>query len=79
MCLVAEIELDQDEPKFTCRACGRAYKHAATLSRHLRLECGREPQFPCPLCVYKAKRKGTLQSHMLFKHKISQLSVPISQ
>ncbi|KAL1129432.1 hypothetical protein AAG570_013958 [Ranatra chinensis] len=45
------------EKRFICPQCGRRYRWKQTLSRHLRLECGKEPTFQCPHCPHKAKRK----------------------
>lgn len=55
--------------KFICD-CGRQYKRKSHMTRHQRLECGKEPQFMCNLCPYRAKRKSHLVSHFKYKHKI---------
>nr|CAD7258628.1 unnamed protein product [Timema shepardi] len=40
-------------PTFFCPNCGKSYQHQRTLSRHLKLECGKEPQFHCPYCSHR--------------------------
>ncbi|XP_047111486.1 zinc finger X-chromosomal protein-like [Schistocerca piceifrons] len=53
---------------FQCCQCGNWYQHKGSLSRHLRLECGKEPLFSCSLCSYKSKQKHDVKRHFLKKH-----------
>ncbi|RZB39182.1 hypothetical protein BDFB_000071 [Asbolus verrucosus] len=58
------LNLDFLLGKFTCRTCGRTYRHRESLQKHIRFECQKEPTFGCPYCPYKAKRKGNLKVHI---------------
>lgn len=51
-----------------CDTCGRVYRWSTGLSRHKRLECGKEAQFHCPYCDYRAKQKVNLFAHIRRKH-----------
>lgn len=51
-----------------CDTCGRGYRWSTGLSRHKRLECGKEAQFQCPHCTYRAKQKVNLFAHIRRKH-----------
>ncbi|XP_018912776.2 uncharacterized protein [Bemisia tabaci] len=59
---------DSDNNQFQCCQCGRKYRYAMTLRRHLQYECGKNPQFECSLCPYKTKRKCNLKTHLIVKH-----------
>ncbi|KAJ4427487.1 hypothetical protein ANN_25135 [Periplaneta americana] len=54
---------------FQCPRCGKNYRYKNSLSRHMRLECGKEPQFQCPFCPHSAKHRSHLQTHVASKHK----------
>ena len=56
---------------FNCPDCGKSYLYKKTMSRHIRLECGKEPQFHCPNCPYRAKQKNHLVKHIASRHKES--------
>ncbi|KAG8308235.1 hypothetical protein J6590_002320 [Homalodisca vitripennis] len=51
-----------------CDACGRVYRWSTGLSRHKRLECGKEARCQCPFCDYRAKQKVNLFAHIRRKH-----------
>ena len=53
---------------YQCPNCSRKYFHKANLTRHQRLECGKEPKLNCLYCPYKSKHKSGLKSHYKFKH-----------
>lgn len=55
-------------PAFECPKCGRKYHWKQTLSRHLRLECGKEPTFQCPYCPHRSKVKSNLVQHVRSIH-----------
>ncbi|XP_052122651.1 longitudinals lacking protein, isoforms A/B/D/L-like [Frankliniella occidentalis] len=54
--------------RFECSDCGNAYKHAQSLWKHRKFECGKAPAFPCPYCPHQAKRKQHLELHVTRKH-----------
>jgi len=53
---------------FTCRDCGKVYKHQSNLCNHRRFECGKEPQFACPHCPSRFNRKHHLKMHLERRH-----------
>lgn len=55
-----------------CEKCGKIYTAKASLSNHLRYECGKSPQFFCKLCSYKSHRKGNLERHVFTRHNIDK-------
>lgn len=54
--------------KHVCDSCGNAYKHAQSLWKHRRFECGKEPAFCCPYCPHRTKRPAHLRRHVLGMH-----------
>lgn len=48
-----------------CMDCNKTYKHASSLWKHRKYDCGKDPSFFCtaPGCAYKAKRKDHLKMH----------------
>ncbi|KAG8259303.1 hypothetical protein J6590_014772 [Homalodisca vitripennis] len=50
-----------------CQRCGKVYKHAQSLHKHQRYECGKEAQFSCLHCPYKAKQKSNLTDKFFCK------------
>ncbi|XP_046663218.1 longitudinals lacking protein, isoforms A/B/D/L-like [Homalodisca vitripennis] len=59
---------DRDSALFHCSACGRKYKHKASLGKHQKYECGKEAQFQCPVCPYKSFQKGHMVRHAMIRH-----------
>lgn len=53
---------------FRCNVCGRVYRHRENLSRHQRLECGKEANLHCRHCQYKTKHKHDLVRHQRNRH-----------
>ncbi|KAJ1529452.1 hypothetical protein ONE63_006229 [Megalurothrips usitatus] len=60
--------LDQHDPQLAarkvCDGCGNVYKHAQSLWKHRRFECGKEPSFCCPYCSLRFKRAAHLRRHV---------------
>ncbi|EEB16992.1 hypothetical protein Phum_PHUM449390 [Pediculus humanus corporis] len=52
-----------------CPNCDRVYSSKATLTRHLRAECGIGSRIQCPYCPHKAKRSDHLLVHIKKIHK----------
>ncbi|KAG8259356.1 hypothetical protein J6590_014824 [Homalodisca vitripennis] len=65
---VAGVSSVQAAPTFRCDGCSRSYNHRKSLSRHQRLECGKEAQFSCPFCPYRAKQPNNVKLHMYNQH-----------
>lgn len=53
---------------FYC-VCGKKYKSRHTLTRHLKLECGKEPGYSCPFCSYRTKQNSNLSRHINTVHR----------
>ena len=51
---------------FTCPRCGNAYKHRASLEKHLRLVC--DVEYKCPYCEFICRRKDELKQHVYNTH-----------
>ncbi|KAJ8894857.1 hypothetical protein PR048_000164 [Dryococelus australis] len=58
---------------YQCPNCQQSYSHKASLSRHLRYECGKVGQFHCNLCPYNSKRKANLVRHYITLHSMPQM------
>jgi hypothetical protein len=56
-----------------CKVCGRGYRHKENLTRHKRVECGKEAQFYCMYCHYKSKHKHDLLRHLKCRHPVAAL------
>jgi hypothetical protein len=57
------------DKSFSCiNGCGRTYKLASSLTRHLNLECGKPKKFWCELCPKAYTRKESLKFHINEKH-----------
>lgn len=52
--------------------CGRHYKLASSLVRHLNLECGKPKHFWCNHCPKSYTRRESLKFHIDHKHKKEQ-------
>lgn len=64
-----KIFVTQNEKKFTCiNGCGRTYKLASSLKRHLNFECFQPKKFWCELCPKLYTRKESLKFHINEKH-----------
>ena len=54
---------DKQDKAFKCHQCGKSYFTKQSLTRHLRVECGKLPEQQCP-CGRKFRYKYDLQVHM---------------
>ncbi|XP_049861467.1 longitudinals lacking protein-like [Schistocerca gregaria] len=61
-------DLQQFLPVFRCGECGKSYRHQKSLSRHKRLECGKQPSFFCPSCSYVTSQRSNLLRHIHSLH-----------
>lgn len=71
----SETEFHLDVPNtfgqtsYQCPSCGKKYGYKGNLTRHMKVECGKEPTMECPYCQLKCKHKRNLEVHILRKHK----------
>ncbi|CAH1187786.1 unnamed protein product [Phyllotreta striolata] len=54
---------------YLCRTCGKSYKAATSLRRHVRVECGKTKNMLCMFCDRRFYYKQELQCHMFNRHK----------
>jgi hypothetical protein len=53
--------------------CNKSYKNKASLSRHVKYECGPEHKFKCIYCFKAMKQKYDLKKHVRRRHPERQL------
>ncbi|XP_076682746.1 uncharacterized protein LOC143376372 [Andrena cerasifolii] len=58
--------------RHNCSRCGKSYKNAYILKRHLLYECGKAPSFNCPHCTFSSKYERNLKAHINHRHVASQ-------
>ena len=51
-----------------CSRCGKSYKNAYILKRHVLYECGKAPSFKCPHCLFSSKYERNLKAHINHRH-----------
>ncbi|XP_032662885.1 zinc finger protein 154-like [Odontomachus brunneus] len=54
--------------RHTCSRCGKSYKNAYILKRHMLYECGKAPSFSCPHCSFSSKYERNLKAHINHRH-----------
>lgn len=57
-----------------CMQCGKSYRHAHHLKRHLKFECGVPPKFFCAYCPQRSKHKSDIKNHVIRCHKDQPLN-----
>lgn len=62
------METANPERPFTCKTCGKSYKHKPNLIRHCKYECDKIPRFQCQWCLKKFTQNSSLQYHIKCKH-----------
>lgn len=63
------LDLSIDSKSFhPCPNCPKIYRGKYTLSRHLRLECGKVPSHKCQVCGQLFAHKHRLLSHVKSIH-----------
>ncbi|XP_068240470.1 longitudinals lacking protein, isoforms H/M/V-like isoform X7 [Palaemon carinicauda] len=60
-------DLDLELRKHSCSICGRRFRLANDLRRHLRIHTGEKP-FLCPHCPYRASQKQSVNRHVRTVH-----------
>lgn len=63
---------------FFCH-CGKIYGLKTSLSRHLKLECGKEPKYKCPYCNHYFKRNHNRLRHIKLVHKIKLIEIGLKE
>lgn len=53
---------------FKCPKCDKSYSSKGSLSRHLKVECGKRARVPCPYCDALFKHKSSVVTHIVRKH-----------
>lgn len=51
-----------------CPKCGKGFKHAGDMKRHLLTHTGEKP-YVCPHCLFRCSRSDSLLRHMHIKHR----------
>ncbi|KAI4474321.1 hypothetical protein M0802_015668 [Mischocyttarus mexicanus] len=54
--------------RHNCGRCGKSYKNAYILKRHILYECGKAPSFSCPHCPFSSKYERNLKAHINHRH-----------
>jgi len=67
-------QLYKETGQFVCPKCLKSYQHFRTLTRHLKLECGKEPQFQCPFCPRRVTHNADLKKHIKRMHPLNYLA-----
>ncbi|KAL6264017.1 hypothetical protein P5V15_004098 [Pogonomyrmex californicus] len=62
--------------RHNCSRCGKSYKNAYILKRHLLYECGKAPSFSCPHCAFSSKYERNLKAHINHRHVDLQPALP---
>ena len=70
---VVELDTDGIERKHRCGECGRTFKEAYHLTRHILIHTGEKP-FACSFCEKRFNRKDKLKLHTESQH-----TAPLSQ
>lgn len=60
-------EMDPGGRRHVCGVCGRGFRLANDLRRHLRIHTGEKPYF-CPHCPYRASQKQSVNRHIRTVH-----------
>nr|XP_012225948.1 PREDICTED: zinc finger and BTB domain-containing protein 24-like [Linepithema humile] len=68
--------LAHHDRRHNCSRCGKSYKNAYILKRHLLYECGKAPSFSCPHCAFSSKYERNLKAHINHRHVDLQSALP---
>ncbi|XP_070149642.1 longitudinals lacking protein, isoforms A/B/D/L isoform X3 [Polyergus mexicanus] len=68
--------LAHHDRRHNCSRCGKSYKNAYILKRHLLYECGKAPSFSCPHCAFSSKYERNLKAHINHRHVDLQPALP---
>ncbi|KAG7205752.1 hypothetical protein KM043_007701 [Ampulex compressa] len=65
---IGGISSSVHDRRHNCSRCGKSYKNAYILKRHLLYECGKAPSFSCPHCAFSSKYERNLKAHINHRH-----------
>lgn len=63
-----QLTISTHEKRHGCSRCGKSYKNAYILRRHILYECGKLPSFNCPQCSFSSKYERNLKAHINHRH-----------
>ncbi|OAD57295.1 Longitudinals lacking protein, isoforms A/B/D/L [Eufriesea mexicana] len=69
---IGTVSVSGLDRRHNCSRCGKSYKNAYILKRHLLYECGKAPSFNCPHCAFSSKYERNLKAHINHRHVASQ-------
>lgn len=69
---IGTVSVSGIDRRHNCSRCGKSYKNAYILKRHLLYECGMAPSFNCPHCAFSSKYERNLKAHINHRHVASQ-------
>lgn len=74
------LTISAHDRRHDCSRCGKSYKNAYILKRHLLYECGKAPSFSCPHCAFSSKYERNLKAHINHRHVLAKSqSTPVNQ
>ncbi|KAK0163069.1 hypothetical protein PV327_006780 [Microctonus hyperodae] len=75
------LTISAHDRRHDCSRCGKSYKNAYILKRHMLYECGKAPSFSCPHCAFSSKYERNLKAHINHRHILtkSQSSAAVNQ
>ncbi|CAD1476570.1 unnamed protein product, partial [Heterotrigona itama] len=77
---IGTVSVSGIDRRHNCSRCGKSYKNAYILKRHLLYECGMAPSFNCPHCAFSSKYERNLKAHINHRHVASQSAgTPVNQ
>ncbi|XP_047360952.1 zinc finger and BTB domain-containing protein 18.2-like [Vespa velutina] len=65
---LGSIQTSGHDRRHNCSRCGKSYKNAYILKRHILYECGKAPSFSCPHCAFSSKYERNLKAHINHRH-----------
>ncbi|KAF7993005.1 hypothetical protein HCN44_005786 [Aphidius gifuensis] len=63
-----QLTISTHEKRHDCSRCGKSYKNAYILRRHILYECGKLPSFNCSQCSFSSKYERNLKAHINHRH-----------
>ncbi|XP_053594300.1 sex determination protein fruitless isoform X9 [Microplitis demolitor] len=72
-----DTEVEVEMEKYTCpnESCGNVFSRKASLTFHMKHQCGKPPRFKCSSCDYRSKCRRGVKQHATRKHRDTQSRV----